>query len=242
MTLLKLENVVKRFGGLRAVDGVSLSLEKGEFLAVVGPNGSGKTTLLNLINGVYKPDGGRIYFEGRDITNMPPYKRARLGIARAFQVPRPFPELTVLDNVVVGAIFNGGYDKAKAREVAEEVLKYVGLYEKRDVLAGRLTFNELRLLELARALAANPKLLLLDEVMAGLNPGEIDAMTHLVKRLAEERGIAAISLVEHRMRAVAKLAHRVVVMHQGKIIAEGPPEKALSDPKVVEIYLGRPWR
>ncbi|ABL88676.1 amino acid/amide ABC transporter ATP-binding protein 1, HAAT family [Pyrobaculum islandicum DSM 4184] len=242
MTLLKLENVVKRFGGLRAVDGVSLSLEKGEFLAVVGPNGSGKTTLLNLINGVYKPDGGRIYFEGRDITNMPPYKRARLGIARAFQVPRPFPELTVLDNVVVGAIFNGGYDKAKAREVAEEVLKYVGLYEKRDVLAGRLTFNELRLLELARALAANPKLLLLDEVMAGLNPGEIDAMTHLLKRLAEERGIAAISLVEHRMRAVAKLAHRVVVMHQGKIIAEGPPEKALSDPKVVEIYLGRPWR
>ncbi|ACB39489.1 ABC transporter ATP-binding protein [Pyrobaculum neutrophilum] len=242
MTLLKIENVVKRFGGLRAVDGVTLALERGEFLAVVGPNGSGKTTLLNLINGVYKPDGGKIYFEGRDITNMPPYMRARLGIARAFQVPRPFPELTVLENVVVGAIFAGGHDRSKAVEVAEEVLRYVGLYEKRESLAGRLTFNELRLLELARALAANPKLLLLDEVMAGLNPGEIDAIAHLVKKLAEERGVAAISLVEHRLRAVAKLAHRVVVMHQGRVIADGPPEKALSDPVVVEVYLGKPWR
>jgi branched-chain amino acid transport system ATP-binding protein len=242
MTLLKVEHVVKKFGGLRAVDGVSFTLDRGEFLAVVGPNGSGKTTLLNLINGVYKPDEGRIFFEGVDVTELPPYKRARLGMSRAFQVPRPFPESTVLDNVVVGALFNGGYDLRRAREVAEEALRYVGLYNKRHELAGRLTFNELRLLELARALAGNPKLLLLDEVMAGLTPREIDAMVQLIRRLAEERGIAAISLVEHRMRAVAQLAHRVIVMHQGKIIAEGPPEKALNDPKVVEVYLGRPWR
>lgn len=242
MTLLKVENVVKKFGGLRALDGVTLSLDKGEFLAVVGPNGSGKTTLLNVINGVYKPDEGKVIFEGRDVTNMPPYKRARLGITRAFQVPRPFPEMTVLENVVVGAIFNGGYDKEKAVEVAEETLRFVKLYDKRHQLAGKLTFNELRLLELARALAGNPKLLLLDEVMAGLTSTEIDEMARLIKRLSEERGIAAISLVEHRMRAVAQLAHRVIVMHQGRIVAEGSPEKALSDPKVVEIYLGKPWR
>lgn len=240
--ILRLENVVKKFGGLRAVDGVSLEVGKGEFLAVVGPNGSGKTTLLNIISGVYRPDEGRVYFEGRDITDMPPYKRARLGMARAFQVPRPFPELSVLENVVVGAVFNGGLDLHKAREAAEEALSYVGLASKKDQLAGKLTFNELRLLELARALASNPKLLLLDEVMAGLTPTEIDRFVELLRRLSEERGISAISLVEHRMRAVVRLAHRVVVMHQGKIIAEGPPEKALNDPKVVEVYLGRPWR
>jgi len=242
MSLLKVDNVVKKFGGLRAVDGVSFELEKGEFLAIVGPNGSGKTTLLNLISGVYRPDGGRIFFEGRDITGLPPYSRARLGMSRAFQVPRPFPELSVLENVMVGAIFNGGRDLKTAREAAEEALRYVGMYEKRNQPAGKLTFNELRLLELARALAGNPKLLLLDEVMAGLNPREIDDLVQLIRKMAEERGIAAISLVEHRMRAVAQLAHRVIVMHQGKIIAEGPPERALNDPKVVEVYLGRPWR
>lgn len=242
MKLLIVKNVVKKFGGLRALDGVSLGLDRGEFLAVVGPNGSGKTTLLNVINGVYRPDEGKVYFEGRDITRLPAYKRARLGIARAFQVPRPFPDLSVLDNVVVGAVFNGGYDVHKAREVALEALSYVGLDKKKDELAGRLTFNELRLLELARALASRPKLLLLDEVMAGLTPTEIDNLTALIRRLSEERGVAAISLVEHRMRAVARLAHRVVVMHQGRIIAEGPPDVALNDPKVVEVYLGRPWR
>ncbi len=242
MTLLKVENVVKKFGGLRALDGVSFELGRGEFVAVVGPNGSGKTTLLNVINGVYKPDEGRVVFEGRDVTDMPPYKRARLGISRAFQVPRPFPELTVLENVVVGAIFNGGYGKEEAVRVAEEALRFVKLYEKRHQLAGKLTFNELRLLELARALAGRPKLLLLDEVMAGLTPTEIDEMAALLRRLSEERGISAISMVEHRMRAVAQLADRVIVMHQGRVIAEGPPEKALSDPRVVEVYLGKPWR
>ncbi|AET34079.1 ABC transporter ATP-binding protein [Pyrobaculum ferrireducens] len=242
MTLLKVENVVKKFGGLRALDGVSFELGRGEFVAVVGPNGSGKTTLLNVINGVYKPDEGRVVFEGRDVTDMPPYKRARLGISRAFQVPRPFPELTVLENVVVGAIFNGGYGKEEAVRVAEEALRFVKLYEKRHQLAGKLTFNELRLLELARALAGRPKLLLLDEVMAGLTPTEIDEMAALLRRLSDERGISAISMVEHRMRAVAQLADRVIVMHQGRIIAEGPPEKALSDPRVVEVYLGKPWR
>ncbi|MGK0549986.1 MAG: ATP-binding cassette domain-containing protein, partial [Pyrobaculum sp.] len=134
MKLLVVENVVKKFGGLRALDGVSLEIDRGEFVAVVGPNGSGKTTLLNVINGVYKPDEGRVLFEGRDVTKLPAYKRAALGIARAFQVPRPFPDLTVLENVVVGAIFNGGYDKRRAFEAAEEALRYVKLYEKRNQL------------------------------------------------------------------------------------------------------------
>ncbi|MEM1890572.1 MAG: ABC transporter ATP-binding protein [Pyrobaculum sp.] len=241
MKLLRVENVVKKFGGLRAVDGVSLELDRGEFLAVVGPNGSGKTTLLNLINGVYFPDEGKIIYEGVDITETPPHKRAKMGMARAFQVPRPFPDLTALENVATGAVFNGGYDLKKARDVAEEALSYVGLLEKKDQLASKLTFNELRLLELARALAGRPKLLLLDEVMAGLTPSEIDRLASLIKKISEERGISAISLVEHRMRAVARLAHRVVVMHQGKVISEGPPEVALNDPKVVEVYLGRPW-
>lgn len=242
MTLLRVQNVVKRFGGLIALHGVSLEVERGEFVAVVGPNGSGKTTLLNVINGVYKPDNGRVYFEGRDVTDLPAYKRAKLGMSRAFQVPRPFPELTVLENVVVGAVFNGGYDLAEAREVAKEVLGYVGLAKKVDEPAGRLTFNEMRLLELARALAGRPKLLMLDEVMAGLNPAEIDSMVKLIKRIVEERNIAALSLVEHRMKAVVQLATRVVVMHQGRIIAEGPPDVALNNPLVVEVYLGRPWR
>ncbi|CCC81152.1 ABC transporter ATP-binding protein [Thermoproteus tenax] len=242
MTLLRVQNVVKRFGGLIALHGVSLEVERGEFVAVVGPNGSGKTTLLNVINGVYKPDNGRVYFEGRDVTDLPAYKRAKLGMSRAFQVPRPFPELTVLENVVVGALFNGGYDLAEAREVAKEVLGYVGLAKKVDEPAGRLTFNEMRLLELARALAGRPKLLMLDEVMAGLNPAEIDSMVKLIKRIVEERNIAALSLVEHRMKAVVQLATRVVVMHQGRIVAEGPPDVALNNPLVVEVYLGRPWR
>lgn len=242
MRLLEVLDVVKRFGGLTALQGVSLKIDKGEFVAVVGPNGSGKTTLLNVINGVYKPDSGKVLFEGRDITKLPAYARAKMGISRAFQVPKPFPELTVLDNVVVGAVFNGGLDLHKAREAAKEAVEYVGLGKKAEELAGRLTFNELRLLELARALAGRPKLLLLDEVMAGLNPGEIDNMTRLIKRIVEEKGISALSLVEHRMKAVVQLADRVVVMHQGKVIAEGPPDVALNNPVVVEIYLGKPWR
>ncbi|MGC9169682.1 MAG: ABC transporter ATP-binding protein [Thermoproteus sp.] len=242
MKLLVVENVTKKFGGLVALNGVSFEVDRGEFVAIVGPNGSGKTTLLNVINGVYKPDGGRVLFEGRDITNLPAYARAKLGMSRAFQVPRPFPELTVLENVIVGAVFNGGYDLHKAREVAREVVDYVGLGRRANELASKLTFNELRLLELARALAGRPKLLMLDEVMAGLNPGEIDDMTKLIRKIVEEKGISALSLVEHRMKAVVQLAHRVVVMHQGRVIAEGPPNIALNNPVVVEIYLGKPWR
>lgn len=242
MTVLKAEGLVKKFGGLTAVDNVSLEIGGGEYVAVIGPNGSGKTTLLNLIGGLYRPDKGRIYLDGRDITRVPAHARARLGIARAFQVPRPFPQLTVVENAAVGAMFGAGLSREEALRRAEEAVEVVGLKAKRDVPAARLTFNEMRLLELARALALGPKVLLLDEVMAGLNPGEIERMAGLIAGIAEEKNVAALALVEHRMKAVLKLAHRVVVMNQGRIIAEGAPDQVFNNPLVIEVYLGRSWR
>lgn len=242
MTVLKAEGLVKKFGGLTAVDNVSLEIGGGEYVAVIGPNGSGKTTLLNLISGLYRPDKGRIYLDGRDITRVPAHARARLGIARAFQVPRPFPQLTVVENAAVGAMFGAGLSREEALRRAEEAVEVVGLKAKRDVPAARLTFNEMRLLELARALALGPKVLLLDEVMAGLNPGEIERMAGLIAGIAEEKNVAALALVEHRMKAVLKLAHRAVVMNQGRIIAEGAPDQVFNNPLVIEVYLGRSWR
>ncbi|MBP1450164.1 MAG: ABC transporter ATP-binding protein [Thermoproteus sp.] len=242
MTVLKAEGLIKKFGGLTAVDNVSLEIRGGEYVAVIGPNGSGKTTLLNLISGLYRPDKGRIYLDGRDITRVPAHARARLGIARAFQVPRPFPQLTVVENAAVGAMFGAGLSREEALRRAEEAVEVVGLKAKRDVPAARLTFNEMRLLELARALALGPKVLLLDEVMAGLNPGEIERMAGLIAGIAEEKNIAALALVEHRMKAVLKLAHRVVVMNQGRIIAEGAPDQVFNNPLVIEVYLGKSWR
>ena len=240
MELLKLENVTKRFGGLVAVNRVSFSVEKGEAIGIVGPNGSGKTTLYNLINGVYIPDEGKIYFDGKDITNLPTHARAPLGMARTFQIPRPFGGATTRENVAVGAMF--GYAKAsvdEALEIADEYLKLVGIYEKRDVEAALLTPLEKRLMEVARALAMKPKLLLLDEVMAGMNPSDIDRLIDLLKKVKEEEDISIVSMVEHLMHAITKFAERVIVMHQGKKLLEGPTMEVLNHPKVVEIYLGK---
>lgn len=243
MTLLEVVNVTKRFGGLVAVDKVSFKVEKGERLGIVGPNGSGKTTLYNVINGVYKPEEGRVIFEGKDITDLPPYERAKLGIARAFQIPRPFPNLTVRENVAVGALFGslrGEIGVDEALEIADDVLKTVGLYEKRFVEAGRLTVTEKKRLELARALAMKPKLLLLDEVAAGLNPAEIDDLVRILKKVHEEENIAIMAMVEHLMHAIIKFTERVIIMHQGRKLLEGPTEETLKHPLVVEIYLGAP--
>ncbi|AGK61828.1 amino acid/amide ABC transporter ATP-binding protein 1, HAAT family [Archaeoglobus sulfaticallidus PM70-1] len=240
MEILKLENVTKRFGGLVAVNKVSFSIEKGEAIGIVGPNGSGKTTLYNLINGVYIPDEGKIFFEGQDITNLPIHTRAHLGIARTFQIPRPFNSATVRENVAVGAMF--GYAKASVDEalaIADDYLKVVGLYDKRDAPAGKLTPLEKRLMEVARALAMKPKLLLLDEVMAGMNPSDIDRLINLLKRIREEEDISIVSMVEHLMHAITKFAERVIVMHQGSKLLEGETIKVLNDPRVVEVYLGK---
>jgi branched-chain amino acid transport system ATP-binding protein len=242
--LLEVLNVTKRFGGIVALKNVSLKIERGERVAIVGPNGSGKTTLFNVINGVYKPDEGRVLFEGVDITDLPAYKRAHLGIARAFQIPRPFPNITVRESVAIGALFGSYYGKIGVREaleIADEKLKLVNLYDKRFELTGRLTVPELKLLELARALASKPKLLLLDEIVAGMPPAMVDHLMLLVRRVADEEDIAVVALVEHVMRAVVRFAERVIVLHLGSKILEGSPEEVLRNPLMEEIYLGRRW-
>lgn len=243
MSLLILENVTKRFGGLVAVDQVSLEIKHGEFVGIVGPNGSGKTTLFNVINGVFFPEEGRVVFEGLDITTLPPYKRAPLGIGRTFQIPRPFASATVRENVAVGAMFgtlSGKVNVDESLEIADQTIERVGLLEHRNKQAGTLTPVEKKLMEIARALAMKPKLLLMDEAMAGMHPNDIDQMVAFIKQVAEEDKIAIVAMVEHIMRAVVGMAEKVIVLHQGAKLVDAPTKEALEDPKVVEVYLGRP--
>ena len=243
MALLKLENLTKRFGGLVAVDKVNLEIQSGELIAIVGPNGSGKTTLFNVINGVYPPDEGKVIFEGKDITRMPAYKRAPLGLGRTFQIPRPFGSASVRENVAIGAMFGTLADKVtvdESLEIADQYIDMVGLGAYSDKVAGTLTPVEKKLMEIARALAMRPKLLLMDEAMAGMNPKDIDDIVKFIKRIKEEEKIAIVSMVEHIMRAVVGLAERVMVMHQGAKLVDAKTEEALTDPRVVEVYLGHP--
>jgi len=242
MPLLKLENVTKRFGGLVAVDDVSLEVKHGEIIAIVGPNGAGKTTLFNVINGVYPLDSGKIHFEG-DITNLPAFKRAPLGIGRTFQIPRPFGSASVRENVAIGGMFGAQGKRMNVdacMEMADRYIDLIGLKGYSNKPAGGLTPTEKKLVEIARALAMKPKLLLMDEAMAGMNPKDIDHMVALIKQIRETEKIAIVSMVEHIMRAVAGLAERVMVMHQGAKLVDEPTKEALSDPRVIEVYLGRP--
>ncbi len=242
MALLELENVTKKFGGLVAVDAVTLQIRRGELLAIVGPNGAGKTTLFNVINGVYPADGGRIVFEDVDVTRFPAYKRAHLGLGRTFQIPRPFASATVQENIAIGAMFGAEgseIDVERSLEMADHYIDLIGLAEHRDKPAGGLTPTEKKLVEIARALAMKPRLLLMDEAMAGMNPKDIDQMVEFIKRIRDEEGIAIVALVEHIMRAVAGLAERVVVLHQGAKLVDEPTREALTDPRVIEVYLGR---
>lgn len=239
--LLKLENVTKCFGGLVAVNDISLEISRGEFIGIVGPNGSGKTTLFNVINGVYFPEKGRVVFDDKDITRFPPYKRAPLGLGRTFQIPRPFASATVRENIAVGAMFgslSGKVGVDESLEIADQTIERVNLQEHRDKPAGALTPVEKKLMEIARALAMKPKLLLMDEAMAGMHPNDIDQMVAFIKRIAQEEKIAIVSMVEHVMRAVIGMAERVIVLHQGSKIVDAPTKEALEDPKVVEVYLG----
>lgn len=242
MALLQIEGLTKRFGGLVAVNNVSLQINWGEAVSIVGPNGSGKSTLFNLITGVYSSDEGKIIFDGQDVTRVPSYRRAHLGIGRTFQIPRPFGSLTVRENVAIGAMFGseeGQCDVEEALVFADEQLKRINFYNRRDRRGRELTPTEMKLMEIARALAMRPKLLLLDEAMAGMPPKDIDALVELLKSIKHQKQIAVIAMVEHIMRAVASFAERVIVLYQGKKLIEGPPEKALSDPRVVDVYLGR---
>jgi branched-chain amino acid transport system ATP-binding protein len=236
MSLLVVDQVIKRFRGLTAVDGASFQVGAGEIFAVIGPNGAGKTTLFNLIAGVFAPDAGAISFEGTRIDGLAPDAICRLGVGRTFQLVRPFPALTVEDNALIGALLRRPRVEA-ARAYAHEVLRRLDLYNKRHQLASALTLPDRKRLEVARALATDPKLLLLDEVMAGLRPAETDRMVAILRTLNRESGIT-ILLIEHVMRAVMALAGRVLVLHHGAAIAEGTPETVVRDQAVIDSYLG----
>jgi len=234
--LLEVTNMTKNFSGLRAVAGVSFTVLPGAIFAVIGPNGAGKTTLFNLIAGMLAPDEGSIAFNGARIDGLTPDAVCRRGIGRTFQLVRPFPALTVEDNVMVGALLRRP-DPPSALRRAHEVLSQLDLFEKRRHLAGTLTLPDRKRLEVARALATEPRLLLLDEVMAGLRPTETDRIVEILKRINKESGLT-ILLIEHVMRAVMSVATRVLVLHHGAAIAEGPPEAVVRDPAVVQSYLG----
>ena len=239
-TLLLVEGVSKRFGGLLALDEVTFSVGYREIVGLIGPNGAGKTTLFNCITGFYRPDRGRVLFEGIDITGWHPHRIARIGIARTFQVVKPFSELTVKQNVMVGAMFGTRHHEMgpeQAEEKAMEVLRFVGLEDRAEQPAGSLNIHEKKILEMARALAAEPKLILLDEVLAGLTPREVEEMLKVIERIRSEKGISVI-MVEHLMHAVMNIADRVIVLNFGRKIAEGPPEEVARNERVIEAYLG----
>jgi len=237
--LLEVRGLSKHFGGLRAVDAVEFTLGEGEILGLIGPNGAGKSTLFNLINGVLPPSEGRIHFAGIDITGWPPYEVVRLGLARTHQIVRPLNDMTVLENCTVGACFGRArLALGPARQVAGEVLEMVGLDDRRDALAGSLTIAGKKRLEVARALCARPRLVLFDEVLAGLNPTEVGRMIEMFRTI-RARGIA-ILMIEHLMQAVMSLSDRVVVLNFGRKLAEGGPREVATDPAVVEAYLGDP--
>jgi branched-chain amino acid transport system ATP-binding protein len=234
--LLALQSVSKRFRGLLAVDGVSFDVAEGEIFAVIGPNGAGKTTLFNMIAGALVPSGGSISFAGQPIHGLPPDAVCRRGIARTFQLVRPFPALSVVDNVIVGALLHRHVVDA-ARRHAEELLRRLDLFNKRNQIAATLTLPDRKRLEVARALATGPKLLLLDEVMAGLRPTETDRMVATLRDINKDTGVT-ILLIEHVMRAVMALASRVLVLDHGAQIAAGTPAEVVRDPAVVQSYLG----
>lgn len=237
--LLSVQGVSKRFGGLQALQNVTFDLPQGQILGLIGPNGAGKTTLFNAINGVYPPERGRIVFRDRDVTGFKPYQLAKMGMARTHQIVRPLNELSVRENVMVGACFgHENQDLSNASKIADEVLEFVGLASRGDQLAGSLNVAQKKRLEMARALASHPHLLLLDEVLAGLNHAEIDNMIQTVLKIREQ-GITVI-MIEHVMKAMMNISDRIVVLDYGQQIAEGSPEAITNDPKVVEAYLGDP--
>jgi branched-chain amino acid transport system ATP-binding protein len=237
--ILQVENLSKHFGGLVAVNHVSFELPEGQILGLIGPNGAGKTTLFNVINGVYPATEGRCTFRGKDVTGLKTYQMAHRGLARTHQVVKPLNDLSVRENAMVGACFGQhGYTLSRAAKIADEVLQFVGLAERADQLAGNLNVAQKKRLEMARALSAQPYLLLLDEVLAGLNPSEIGALVDTIRHIRDQ-GITII-MIEHVMHAIMNVSDRILVLSFGQLIAEGTPEEIANNQQVIEAYLGDP--
>jgi branched-chain amino acid transport system ATP-binding protein len=241
VTELEINSVVKKFGGLIALNNVSFEVKSGEILGLIGPNGAGKTTLINCISGFYRPEAGKILYKGRNIIGLKPYQICQLGIGRTFQIVETFPTLTVLENVMVGAIFSGSFSNLnEAKLKSREILEHINFPRDENVLAKYLNLGEMKLLSLARVLVTNPKLLLLDEIIAGLTPIEEAKIIEVLKEVHEKQKVTIV-LVEHVMRVVMKLCNRIVVLHEGKKIAEGKPEEIAQNEKVIEAYLGEEY-
>jgi branched-chain amino acid transport system ATP-binding protein len=242
MHVLKTDGLCKSFGGLRAICDLDFEVEEGEIIGLIGPNGSGKTTTLNLLTGFLKPDSGTVMFMGENVTGFPRYRMSQKGVARTFQLIKPFLDFTALQNVMVGRIY--GQAPAKSLKVAaeesEETLDRVGLLAKAKVLAKDLTLMERKRLELARALATKPQLLLLDELMAGLNHSEAEDAMQLIKQIRESN--ITIVVVEHIVKAILGLSDRIIVLNMGEKIAEGPPQEIIHHPEVIDVYLGKAHR
>jgi branched-chain amino acid transport system ATP-binding protein len=236
--LLQLDGVSKSYGALRAVDGVSLAVESGEALAVIGPNGAGKSSMFNLITGDVAPNAGRVLFDGTDVTAMAPHARSRLGIGRSYQIPHPFANMTVFENLLVGAIFGGGESERESYKRCRDVLKITGLYSKANVPARTLTLLQRKRLEMARALAIKPKLLLLDEIAGGLTEYECNELVKTIKDI-HARG-TTIVWIEHIVHALISVASRLIVMNFGQVLAQGEPKEVMADRRVREIYMGMP--
>ncbi len=238
LPIIEVSHITKRFKGLTAVKDVSFSIRRGGITGMIGPNGAGKSTTFNMICGYYPPTEGRIFYNGQDITGKKAYDYTNMKVARTFQIMKPLKNLSVLDNVVASSYFGhaAAGNERQAREKAMEVLKFTGLYEKRHVLSKDMGTPDQKRLEMARALATSPKLLFLDENMAGLNPAETEEAIKLIRRI-NESGVT-IFLIEHIMQAVVSLCEEVIVLHHGEKIAEGTPDEVMNDPYVMEVYLG----
>ncbi|MEM2560104.1 MAG: ABC transporter ATP-binding protein [Candidatus Bathyarchaeia archaeon] len=235
MNLLEVKDLNKSFGGVRALSNLSLSVRKGELLGIIGPNGAGKTTLFNVIMGIYPPDSGDIKFQGHSIVGLPPHKICRMGIVKTYQIPRPFWNLSLLENLLVASISSRDIKLDEATQYCLKVLELVGLSELKDVQAKNLLPTQLKKLEIARALSCKPTLLLLDEPAAGLRGKEIEDLINLINEI---RQTSTIILVEHRMEVVLKLSERVIVLHRGSKFYEGTPEEVLRSEDVVKLYIG----
>ncbi len=235
--MVRIDAVSKSFGGIRALNNVSFSLDSGKIIGLIGPNGAGKTTLVNVMTGVFQPDSGRIFYRGDNLTKQKPYQAARRGLCRTFQIVQPFPEMTALENVAAGALYAGGASNRKAAgDAAMTHLEFVGLADIASLPASSLSLANRKRLELAKSLAMEPRVLLLDEVNAGLNASEIDAALDLIRKISD-RGVT-IMIIEHLMKVVLNLCGKIFVLHQGALISEGTPDQVIEDEAVIEAYLG----